>query len=75
MLFALSATAVLDLQSVLEADAFRVLLQAIEQGPFDTSSTVTGVLLQTLDSPLTREQLPIHSGIEVSMVIAIRRRI
>lgn len=62
-----SAVAVLDLQTVLEADAFRVLLQAIEQGPYDTSRTITSVLLQTLDSPLTREWLPIHSGIEVGI--------
>ncbi|KAJ9098678.1 hypothetical protein QFC21_004326 [Naganishia friedmannii] len=57
--------AILDLHAVTEADAFRVLLQAVEQGPYDTSRAITSVLIHVLDSPLTRNALPVHTGIEV----------
>ena len=56
---------VLDINALLDGDAFRVLLQAIEQGPYDMSRAITLVLLQALDSPLTRESLPLHTGVEV----------
>lgn len=60
-----SGEGVLDINALLDGDAFRVLLQAIEQGPYDMSRAITLVLLQALDSPLTRESLPVHTGIEV----------
>ncbi|KAJ9122549.1 hypothetical protein QFC22_001978 [Naganishia vaughanmartiniae] len=61
----LAELAILDLHAVTEADAFRVLLQAIEQGPYDTSRAITNVLIHVLDSPLSRNALPVHTGIEV----------
>lgn len=62
---AISTTALIDLPSVVEADAVRVLLQAIDQGPYDLTWGISAALLSILDSPRTRDVLPSEMGIEV----------
>lgn len=61
----LTELALIDLRSVIQADALRVLLQAIDQGPYDLSWGISAALLSLLDSPRTRNVLPKHSGIDV----------
>lgn len=50
---------------MIQADALRVLLQAIDAGPYDLSWGISAALISLLDSPRTRNVLPSDSGIDV----------
>ncbi len=63
----LAELALLDIRCLIDSDAYRVLLQAVERNDGSAGLGVCGVLLALFDSPMTREELPCPSGLEVVM--------
>lgn len=64
----LTEIAVLDLECILRADAFRVILNAFKDGPFELGLGITGLMLYLVNWPHTRQLLVPGSDLEVSLV-------
>ncbi|TXT05984.1 hypothetical protein VHUM_03745 [Vanrija humicola] len=60
--------ALLDLECLLRADAFRVVLNALKDGPWELGLGITGALLYLINRPATREMLLPGSDIETVLV-------
>lgn len=58
--------ALLDLECLLRADAFRVVLNAFNDGPFELGLAMTGLLCYLVNIPSTRHLLNAGSDLEVS---------
>lgn len=58
--------ALLDLECLLRADAFRVVLNASKDGPFELGLGITGLLCFLVNAPSTRHLLLPGSDLEVS---------
>ncbi|WOO81922.1 Target of rapamycin complex 2 subunit ste20 [Vanrija pseudolonga] len=61
--------ALLDLECLLRADAFRIVLNALKDGPWELGLGITGSLLYLVNLPATREMLIPGSDVEVGCVI------
>lgn len=62
----LTEIALLDLECLLRADAFRVILNAFKDGPFELGLGMTGLMLYLVNWPHTRQLLVPGSDLEVS---------
>ncbi|KAL7420859.1 hypothetical protein Q5752_004812 [Cryptotrichosporon argae] len=60
--------ALLDLQCLLRADAFRVVLNALKDGPLELGPAVAGLLLYLINQPATRHLLVAGSDLETVLV-------
>lgn len=58
--------ALLDLECLLRADAFRIVLNAFKDGPFELGLGMTGLLCYLANGPSTRQLLIAGSDVEVS---------
>lgn len=57
--------ALLDLECLLRADAFRIVLNALKDGPWELGLGITGSMLYLVNLPATREMLIPGSDVEV----------
>lgn len=58
--------ALLDLECLIRADGFRMVLNACKDGPFELGLGITGLLCYLVNAPATRHLLLAGSDLEVS---------
>lgn len=58
--------AILDLDRLVQADAFRTILLALKDGPTELGPAITGMLIILSNSPETRDKMMPGSDVEVS---------
>jgi rapamycin-insensitive companion of mTOR len=62
----LTEPAILDMDRLVQADAFRTILLALKDGPAELGPAITGMLIVLSNSPETREKMMPGSDVEVS---------
>lgn len=60
--------AILDLDRLIQADAFRTVLLALKDGPAELGPAITGMLILLSNSPETRGKMIPGSDLEVSPI-------